>query len=88
MVKRMNIKAGSVEQYVGTLSGGNQQKVVIGKALAANPKVILFNEPTRGIDVEAKQEIYRLIRSLVESGTAVILYSSDIMEIIGLCDCV
>ena len=88
MVKRMNIKARSVEQYVGTLSGGNQQKVVIGKALAANPKVILFNEPTRGIDVEAKQEIYRLIRSLVESGTAVILYSSDIMEIIGLCDCV
>lgn len=86
MVQKMNIKTPTAEQYVEKLSGGNQQKVVIGKGLAAEPRVILFNEPTRGIDVEAKQEIYRLIRSLAESGTAVILYSSDIMEVIGLCD--
>jgi len=71
---------------VGNLSGGNQQKVSIGKALAADPRVILLNEPTRGIDVDAKQEIYKLIRGLANQGVAVLIYSSDMMEIIGLCD--
>lgn len=68
------------------LSGGNQQKVSIGKSLEDLPKVLILNEPTRGIDVEAKQEIYRLLRSLAHSGVAVLCYTSDMMETIGLCD--
>ena len=86
IIKSMNIKTPTEEQYVLKLSGGNQQKVVIGKSLAAEPKVILFNEPTRGIDVEAKQEIYRMIRSLATQGTAILIYSSDIIEVVGMCD--
>ena len=68
------------------LSGGNQQKVSIGKSLADEPKVLLLNDPTRGIDVEAKQEIYRLIRELADSGVGVIIYTSDMMEVIGMSD--
>ena len=86
MVQRMNIRTPSVQQHVVNLSGGNQQKVSVGKSLAALPKVLFLNEPTRGIDVEAKQEIYRLIRKLAEDGVAVAVYSSDMMEVIGLSD--
>lgn len=86
MIDRMNISTPSMLQAVGNLSGGNQQKVAIGKTLEDLPKVILLNEPTRGIDVEAKQEIYRLIRELVNQGIAVLLYTSDMMETIGLSD--
>lgn len=86
MIQVMNIKTPSPAYAVGNLSGGNQQKVSIGKALAADPRVILLNEPTRGIDVDAKQEIYKLIRGLANQGVAVLIYSSDMMEIIGLCD--
>ena len=82
----MNIKTPSPMQEVINLSGGNQQKVSIGKSLADEPKVLLLNDPTRGIDVEAKQEIYRLIRSLAESGVGVIIYTSDMMEVIGMSD--
>lgn len=86
MINAMNIKTPSPEQAVVNLSGGNQQKVSIGKSLADEPRVLLLNEPTRGIDVEAKQEIYKLIRNLADSGVGILVYTSDMMECIGLCD--
>ena len=86
MIDRMNVRTASMLKAVGGLSGGNQQKVAIGKTLGDLPKVILLNEPTRGIDVEAKQEIYKLIRGLASEGVAVLMYTSDIMETIGLSD--
>lgn len=70
----------------GALSGGNQQKVVIGKALLAQPKIYLFSDPTRGIDVRTKTQIYELINSLAHDGNAVVLYSTDLTEIVGVCD--
>ncbi|SOE20195.1 inositol transport system ATP-binding protein [Spirosomataceae bacterium TFI 002] len=82
----LNIKGRGIHQSVRTLSGGNQQKVVIGKVLRTNPKVIILDEPTRGIDVGAKTEIYKLIRELSEKGIGVILISSELPEILGLCD--
>jgi ribose transport system ATP-binding protein len=69
-----------------SLSGGNQQKVVIGKWLMAKPGVFLLDEPTRGIDVGAKQQVYRLIADLADSGAAVLVASSEIEELLGLCD--
>ena len=75
--KRFSIRTPSLEQKVGNLSGGNQQKVVIAKTLAANSNIIIFDEPTRGIDVSAKQEIYKLMNELVEAGKAIIMVSSD-----------
>jgi ribose transport system ATP-binding protein len=85
-IRRLKTKTPSMEQIVGNLSGGNQQKVVIAKTLAANCHVILFDEPTRGIDIGAKQEIYKLIVSLAEEGNAIILISSEMEELIGLSD--
>ncbi len=85
IVRRMQIKA-TVELPVGTLSGGNQQKVAIGKWLLASPRVLLLNDPTRGIDIGTKQEIYRLLRELADGGTTVLLYTTDYDELIGLCD--
>jgi ABC-type sugar transport system ATPase subunit len=82
----LQIKARSVRQPVGQLSGGNQQKVVLAKMLARNPKVLLMDEPTRGIDVGTKAEIYRLIRELAATGTAVVAVSSELPELIGLSD--
>lgn len=82
----LQIKARSVRQPVGQLSGGNQQKVVLAKMLARNPKVLLMDEPTRGIDVGTKAEIYRLIRKLAAAGTAVVAVSSELPELIGLSD--
>ena len=86
MVRRLAIKAGSTEHAVGTLSGGNQQKVVIGKWLLNEPRVLLLNDLTRGIDVGTKQEIYALVRTLADEGAAVLLYSTDYAELIGCCD--
>lgn len=86
MIQQLNIKTPSMAQEVVNLSGGNQQKVSIGKSLADKPKVLLLNEPTRGIDVEAKQEIYRLIRRLADEGVGILIYTSDMMEVIGLSD--
>lgn len=83
---KLNIKMSSMEQEVGQLSGGNQQKVVLGKELAIKPNVILFNEPTRGIDVEAKREFYYMMRQLADDGVAVVMYSNDLMEVIGMSD--
>ncbi|NML45890.1 sugar ABC transporter ATP-binding protein [Ramlibacter sp. G-1-2-2] len=86
MVRRLGIKVADVDDAVGTLSGGNQQKVVIGKWLLAAPRILLLNDPTRGIDVGTKQEIYALVRELAAEGAAVLLYSTDYAELIGCCD--
>lgn len=83
-IQRFAIKTGHVEAPASSLSGGNQQKVVLAKELAISPKVILFNEPTRGIDVEAKYEFYTAMRELARDGVAVIMCSSDLMEVIGM----
>jgi ribose transport system ATP-binding protein len=84
--KRLNIRTPSVESVAATLSGGNQQKVVLAKWLAMSPNVMLFDEPTRGIDVGAKSEIYSLIRALSDAGVAVLMISSDMEEVIGVSD--
>jgi len=82
----LQVKARSPRQSVGELSGGNQQKVVLAKMLARNPAVLLMDEPTRGIDVGTKAEIYRLIRMLAAKGTTVIAVSSELPELIGMSD--
>jgi ribose transport system ATP-binding protein len=86
LVGALNIRVASLVQEVGDLSGGNQQKVVLARWLAARCKVLLFDEPTRGIDVGAKAEIYELIGELVERGVAVLLISSEMPELLGLSD--
>ncbi|WP_313816034.1 sugar ABC transporter ATP-binding protein [Citricoccus sp.] len=85
-MEELRIKAQSPRQAVGLLSGGNQQKVVLAKMLARDPHVLLLDEPTRGIDVGTKAEIYRLIRQLAAQGTTVIAVSSELPELIGLSD--
>jgi D-xylose transport system ATP-binding protein len=82
----LKIKTPSVEQLTGNLSGGNQQKVVIAKALMIKPQILILDEPTRGIDVGAKLEIYNIINELVDAGVGVIIVSSDLTEIIGMSD--
>ncbi len=82
----LRVKAPSQESTVGKLSGGNQQKVVLGKALMTEPRVIFLDEPTRGIDVGAKLEIYELINQLTDAGQAVVLVSSELPELIGMSD--
>jgi D-xylose transport system ATP-binding protein len=82
----LRVKAPGLESVVGKLSGGNQQKVVLGKALMTAPKVIFLDEPTRGIDVGAKQEIYEIINQLTDAGKAVVLVSSELPELIGMSD--
>lgn len=84
--EKLDIKAPSVEQYVGNLSGGNQQKVLVGKWMFANPDIMLLDEPTRGVDVGAKYEIYQIINDLVGQGKSIILISSELPEILGMCD--
>lgn len=84
--KRINIKANSIDQIVGSLSGGNQQKVVLAKWMLTQPDVLILDEPTRGIDVGAKYEIYCVINDLAKAGKAVIVISSEMPEIIGTCD--
>lgn len=86
IVRRLSIKVAETGDAVGTLSGGNQQKVVIGKWLINAPRILLLSDPTRGIDVGTKQEMYTLIRNLADEGAAVILYSTDYAELIGCCD--
>ncbi|WP_406676827.1 sugar ABC transporter ATP-binding protein [Moorella sp. ACPs] len=83
-VKRLNIRLHSVKQQIQYLSGGNQQKAIIARWLLCNPKILILDEPTRGIDVGAKQEIYQLIKSLAEKGVGVILISSELPEIMML----
>ncbi len=86
MIKDIHIKVADKKLPILSLSGGNQQKVVISKCLNAVPQVLLLDEPTRGVDVGAKQEIYRIIRSLVSEGCSAIVFSSELPEILGLCD--
>jgi len=85
-VHELNVKTPSTMQLVKNLSGGNQQKVVLAKWLMVNSKIVIFDEPTRGIDVGAKQEIYKLINDLAEAGKVVILISSEMPELLGMSD--
>jgi len=83
---QLRVKAPSIETVVGTLSGGNQQKVVIGKALLTSPDVVFLDEPTRGIDVGAKLEVYEFVNQLTGEGKAVVLVSSELPELMGMSD--
>jgi putative multiple sugar transport system ATP-binding protein len=83
---RLNIKSSSIEQQTVNLSGGNQQKVVLSKWLFADPDVLILDEPTRGIDVGAKYEIYTVIRDLAAAGKAIIVISSEMPELLGITD--
>lgn len=85
-VSKLDIKVSSVEALVSSMSGGNQQKVVVAKWLCNNPKIIIMDEPTRGIDVGAKSEIHILLRNLSEAGVGVIIVSSELPEVMGVCD--
>jgi L-arabinose transport system ATP-binding protein len=85
-VEKLKVRTPSLEQEVGKLSGGNQQKVVLARWLAARPKVLILDEPTRGIDVGAKAEIYRLIDDLANEGLGIMFISSELPEILGLSD--
>ncbi|GHV73131.1 ribose import ATP-binding protein RbsA [Spirochaetia bacterium] len=80
------VKCSSLQDHVNSLSGGNQQKVMIGKWLAIEPKLLILDEPTRGIDVGAKSEIHKLLRRLCDEGVCVVLISSELPEVIGMCD--
>ena len=84
--KAIRIKAPSIEEGVGKLSGGNQQKVVLGKWMFTEPEVLILDEPTRGIDVGAKYEIYEIINQLADSGKGVLVISSELPELLGICD--
>ncbi|MDD2970664.1 MAG: sugar ABC transporter ATP-binding protein [Lachnospiraceae bacterium] len=84
--KMLGIKTPTIKQYVKNLSGGNQQKVVVAKTLATNSNIIIFDEPTRGIDVGAKQEIYQLMNELIKKGISIIMISSEMEELIGMSD--
>ena len=86
MVAKLRIKVGDIADPVATLSGGNQQKVVIAKWLLTGPQIILLNDPTRGIDVGTKQELYQLLRDLADAGAAILFYTTDYDELIGCCD--
>ena len=86
MASDLKIKAVGLNQKVITLSGGNQQKTVIAKALLTSPALLILDEPTRGIDIGAKHEIYKLINQLANNGLAVIIISSELPEILGMSD--
>jgi ABC-type sugar transport system ATPase subunit len=83
---RLSVKLASLSDPVRTLSGGNQQKVVLGKCLNADVRVFLLDEPTRGVDIEAKHQIYELLEQLAAQGTAVLVASSEMEELMLLCD--
>jgi inositol transport system ATP-binding protein len=84
--KLLNIRMASADQLVGNLSGGNQQKVVLARWLALRPKVLIVDEPTRGIDVGAKVEVHNLLIDLAKSGIAIVVISSELPEILALAD--
>ena len=86
IVQRLRVKTPSLETQVLTLSGGNQQKVVIAKWLLAQPKVLILDEPTRGVDVGAKAEIYHLMNDLARQGVAIVMISSELPEVLGMAD--
>ena len=84
--EKLGVKAPSVEQLVGNLSGGNQQKVLVGKWIFTEPDILLLDEPTRGVDVGAKFEIYQIINALAAQGKSILMISSELPEILGMCD--
>ena len=84
--KKLNVKTASIDLEAGALSGGNQQKVVIAKWIGMNPSIIIMDEPTRGIDVGAKRDIYDLMNELTSQGVAIIMVSSELPEVIGMSD--
>ena len=84
--KELNIRTPSINQYVRNLSGGNQQKVVVSKALMADPDIFIVDEPTRGIDVGAKTEIYGILNDMIAAGKSVIMISSELPEALGMAD--
>jgi len=86
MVERLGVRVSGPEQAAKSLSGGNQQKVVIAKWLGIEPEVLILDEPTRGVDVGAKKEIYNIINELAERGVAILMISSELPEIIGMAD--
>jgi inositol transport system ATP-binding protein len=86
MCKKLRVKTPSLEQCIDTLSGGNQQKALLARWLMTNPRLLILDEPTRGIDVGAKAEIYRLISFLASEGMAVIMISSELPEVLGMSD--
>jgi len=86
MCERFQIRAPSTAQIAGNLSGGNQQKVVLAKWLSRTPRLLILDEPTRGIDVGAKSEVYALMDELARQGTAILMISSDLEEILGMSD--
>jgi ribose transport system ATP-binding protein len=85
-IRLFNVKTPSKDQIIGNLSGGNQQKVAIAKGLMTRPKVLILDEPTRGVDVGAKKEIYQLINKFKKEGMSIILVSSEMPEILGMSD--
>ncbi|MFD2370688.1 sugar ABC transporter ATP-binding protein [Brevibacillus sp. GCM10020057] len=85
-IQRLFIKTAGGEQIVGSLSGGNQQKVVIGKWLATKPKILILDEPTRGVDIGAKKEIYDIMNRLAQEGVAILMISSELPEVLGMSD--
>lgn len=85
-IEKLKVKASSPEQAIGRLSGGNQQKAILAKSLLLNPKILILDEPTRGIDIGAKYEIYKLINRLAQEGMAVIVISSELPEVLGISD--
>ena len=86
LCQRLAVRCASLEQVVSELSGGNQQKVVIGRWLARDCSVLLFDEPTRGVDVAAKDMVYQLLRDLAADGKAVVFVSSELTELMAVCD--
>lgn len=86
MVDRLKVKTTSSNELAGNLSGGNQQKVVIAKWIGTAPKILILDEPTRGIDVGAKREIYNLMNELTEKGMAIVMISSELPEVLGMSD--
>ena len=85
-IQRLKVKTSSPELAIGRLSGGNQQKAILARCLLLNPRILILDEPTRGIDIGAKYEIYKLINQLVQQGIAVIVISSELPEVLGLSD--
>ncbi len=84
--QKMTVKCSSVEQEVMSLSGGNQQKVIIGRCVASDPKIFLLDEPTRGVDVYAKAEIYDILAEMAANGVAIVIFSSELEELLDVCD--
>ena len=85
-VNRLSVRTPSLQQPIGLLSGGNQQKAILGRWLSENVRVLMLDEPTRGVDVGAKREIYEIIYELAEQGVGVLLVSSELPEVLGVCD--